>query len=306
MSQQLSIALLLTSLTSLALFFFYSAYSAYSLAYKICHPDKRRAPLKLKEGIEVEKFDFITEDGVPLKGVVVTPPGKIRGTIMVCHNLGGSKESSLSSMRFLLDEGFRLLGFDLRNHGESGLVRGLTFAYTTDFEAFYKKCEQLGVFKGRLGVIGLSVGSNVALHGICSFTRIEALTIDSGPLIYCRDYFNYILDSEKIVNPIMRAFFNFFYLSYAGFNRLERSSRAILERLKGRDIFIIEAEKDHIIPVHNSRKAYELSGSERAQLWTVANSRHLTNYVVAREEYRKRVAGFFKAALLEKKEMTGL
>ena len=61
-------------------------------------------------------------DGVPLAGWLFTRGPAARGTVLVAHGSGGSRDHATPYAAFLLDAGFDVLAPDARGHGESGGV----------------------------------------------------------------------------------------------------------------------------------------------------------------------------------------
>ncbi len=277
-------------------FFIYSFIEAYTLACKLSHPKRCIFRPEIKGAGVVRKFDFRSEDGLSLKGIEAVPKGEIKGTVIVCHYLGGTKEMALSFAGFLLDYGFRLVSFDFRNHGESQDDKSIRFSFERDFQGFFEALKKMRP-EDSFMVLGYSIGSNIALFGMDRYREVRAAVIDSGPLIYAGSYFRYVLDERKVGNPVTRLLFLAMYLYYAGFINLAKRTQAALERLKGRPLLMIQGEKDHIIPSPNAAAAYEYVRSENAEIWMVKNSRHLTNHSVERNQYSKRVAGFFTSNL---------
>jgi uncharacterized protein len=59
-------------------------------------------------------------DGVALSGWLFTRGDASRGTVLVTHGSGGSRDHATPYAAFLLDAGFDVLAPDARGHGESG------------------------------------------------------------------------------------------------------------------------------------------------------------------------------------------
>jgi pimeloyl-ACP methyl ester carboxylesterase len=272
--------------------FFYYFVKAYKLAYKVSHPRRIQFRLELGENVSQRIFDFKSSDGVKLQGLDIMPEGRIEYTLLICHNLGGSKESALSFYKNLLKNGFSLIAFDFRNHGQSECSPGIRFRFFRDFDAFLRKINTFKIAVP-MGIVGLSIGSHVALYGMLQSDKIKAILIDSGPLLYSEKYFRYVLDDYKIKNPLYRFWFICLFLYYGGFRRLSRITIKFLRSIQGKPLFMIYPEKDHIIPPNNVIIAYAHAHSQHSILWMVPNSHHLTNFFLAQDEYQTRVKDFF-------------
>lgn len=273
----------------------------YKPVYELTHPVKYKYENNLKIPYTYKKFEFMTRDGVKLAGIEYQPKTACKGTILVCHFLGGSKEAILMFVDSLLSNGYRILSFDNRNHGESDTVKGIKASSQTDFEAFYKKVKSMGI-EGPFGIMGFSMGASLALWAMSKYSDVQAVITDSGPLLYVKKYFNYVLDDKKIKDPVRRAIFLFIFLHYIGFSRMAKKTVKILKKLKGKPVFMIHGEKDNIISVDDPKFAYELLKSSKASIWFVPRSRHLTSKHIKQKEYDERIAEFFNKNIAVKNE----
>lgn len=280
--------------------FIYYALKTYKLVFELTHPQKHKSNLNLKIPFTYKKFEFTTKDGVKLIGIDYQPKTVCRGTILVCHFLGGSKEDILMFVDFLIMHGYRVISFDNCNHGESETVNKIKFSLEEDFTAFYEKIKSMNI-KGPFGIMGFSMGASLALWALDKYDDIEVAVTDSGPLLYVKTYFNYVLDNKKIKNPVCRAMFLFVFLYYIGFSKMAKKTIKLLQRLNGRKkVFLIHGERDNIISVDNAKYAYELLKSNKASVWYVPQSRHLTNKHIKPKEYEERIAEFFDKNLTDK------
>lgn len=278
----------------------YSFLSTYRLVYQLSHPTIFERKLDPDNPLfSFRKFDFKTRDGLTLKAIEYMPRGECIGSIIACHYLGGSKEVILPYLEFLIEHGYRILSYDARNHGESEIEKQTKFRLDDDARFFMDKIISMGL-KGPFGILGFSMGATPALAALREYPEIKAAVIDSGPLIYVENYFNYVLKIKNIINPLYKLVFNMTYLYYVGFKKMSNNTLNTLEHLKGYPIFFIQAEKDTVIPMDNATKAYGIVKSEKTEFWCVKNSRHLTNMVLAGQEYKERVTAFFDKYILVK------
>jgi alpha-beta hydrolase superfamily lysophospholipase len=272
-------------------FIYYTAKS-YKSVFELTHPAKYKYDLRLKIPYTYKKFEFMTRDGIKLAGIDYQPKTACIGIILVCHFLGGSKEAILMFIDSLLMNGYRVLSFDNRNHGESETYKGVKISLQTDFSVFYEKIKSMKV-EGPFGIMGFSMGASQALWAINKYSDIQAAITDGGPLLYVKKYFNYVLDDKKIQNPIRRSVFLFIFLHYVGFARMAK-------KLKGKPVLLIHGEKDNIITIDNPKLAYELLKSSEASIWCVPRSRHLTNKHLKPKEYDERIVEFFNKNIANK------
>jgi len=275
------------------------ALQVYNSVYELTHPVKYKYDLKMKIPYTYKRFEFFTRNGAKLVGIDYQPKTACRGTILVCHFLGGSKEAILMFVDSLLMNGYRVLSFDNRNHGESETHKGIKDSLKTDFSAFYEQVKNMGI-DGPFGVMGFSMGASQALWSMYKYNDIQAVITDSGPLLYVKKYFNYVLDDKRIKNPIRRVLFLIIFLHYVGFARMAKKTIKLLKKLKGKPVLMIHGEKDNIISVDHPKLAYELLKSSEADLWFVPRSRHLTNKHLKPKEYDERIVGFFDKNIAKK------
>lgn len=107
-------------------------------------------------------------DGVTLVGDLVLPdeildPGA--PAVLLMHMFGARRGDWDPLIAPLVEAGYAVLNVDLRGHGASGGPRDWTLATqdVADWFAYLK--EQPSIDPARLGVVGASIGSNLALIG---------------------------------------------------------------------------------------------------------------------------------------------
>jgi dienelactone hydrolase len=154
-------------------------------------------------GLAYENVQFPAQDGVRLSGwfipVVSTSPRK-GATIVLAHGWGwnrlgdpaddilsrvaGSKPVELLRLAPVLHkEGFHILTFDLRNHGQSASRPPVTFGQqeANDLLGALAYLEtRPDVDAGRIGVIGFSMGGNTLLYTLPQTNLIKA-AVAVGP-----------------------------------------------------------------------------------------------------------------------------
>jgi len=282
---------ILTCFAVLTIFLYY-AVKSYKSVFELTHPVKYKYDMNSKVPFTYKKFKFETIDGIKLTGIDYRPKTVCRGTVLVCHFLGGSKEAILMFVDSLIMNGYRVLSFDNRNHGESNSDKRIKASLQTDFIAFYEKIKSMGI-EGPFGIIGFSMGASQALWAMNKYSDIQAVITDSGPLLYVKKYFCYVLDNKKITNPIVRTMFLFIFLHYVGFSKMAKETIKLLKKLKGKPILMIYGEKDNIISIDNIKLACELLKLNEISVWGVPRSRHLTNKHLKPREYEERIVEFF-------------
>ncbi len=175
-------------ITALALYF----------AMRLIRPPRQRlwaTPADL--GMAYESVTFPAHDGVTLKGwfIPAIPPARRRGgTILMVHGwpwnrLGETASDFLSSLNgstpvdllrmahALHSDGYHVLMFDLRNHGESGSSAPISFGWQelNDLLGAVAYVQtRSDVSPHRIGAIGFSMGANTVLYTLPQTRHIQA------------------------------------------------------------------------------------------------------------------------------------
>ncbi len=124
-----------------------------------------------QEAIEVE---ILTEDGVKISGSYQSPKDqtKLTPVIILIHQGGSSRAEwlELSLWNKLLDKGYALLAYDIRQHGKSSKDNGDIMDLFNNPERapldllavihFLERDKQID--SKRIGIIGASIGANLA------------------------------------------------------------------------------------------------------------------------------------------------
>lgn len=117
--------------------------------------------------MNTEKISYQSKDGVSLSGIINTPEDKpIKGCVVLCHGLSGNKDEWQNwfihlSQRFC-KEGFKVVRFDFRGHGESGLkseemtIAGELLDLDATIDRYANDFEQIGL-------LGYSFGTQASV-----------------------------------------------------------------------------------------------------------------------------------------------
>ena len=239
--------------------------------------------------LKYEDVTFETSDGLKLKGWFL-PGNKSNNTIIVMHGYPTNKADVLPFSMFLLNK-FNVFLFDFRSFGQS------EGSYTT---AGYKEVKDLDAaveyLKSRkdvenIGALGFSLGASVAI--MSKNNDVKAIVADSA--------------YSNLNNMIESMYGGFSFLKYP-FVRMTRIyskiflgvdpkdvSAANAIRNTNKPILIIHGEKDSQIPVNEAHILH--NANKDTKLWIVENADHGEIYAYNKEEYEKRVFGFFEKNL---------
>lgn len=180
-------------------------------------------------GLDFETVQFPAQDGLRLAGwFIPAPPNSLRkgATLIFVHGwgwnrLGDSAEDLMSNINgampvdmlrlalHLHHDGFNLLMFDLRNHGESAAMPPMTFGLEEAKDvmgALTYLHGRSGVDPQRIGVVGFAMGANAMLYAMSQTDAIQAAVAvqPTSPYIFSERYANYLLGPfGKVLLPLI-------------------------------------------------------------------------------------------------------
>ena len=135
-----------------------------------------------------EKPVFFVNEGERLVGMLHVPDETPAPIVIFCHGFTGHRIEAhrlfVHAARAFCRHGFLALRFDFRGSGESeGLFQSMTVSReVSDLKAAITWVENLDeVEKGRVGVVGLSLGGVVAILTASQDDRIRAVAAWSAP-----------------------------------------------------------------------------------------------------------------------------
>jgi pimeloyl-ACP methyl ester carboxylesterase len=126
--------------------------------------------------IRVEEVRFPSVDEVDLSGWWM-PGSPDKPAVVLCHDLGTSKRSMVNLAIALRAEGFPVLAFDLRGHGDSAGDRSSL--------GVYEKRDLIGALDwvedrvpGPVGVFGAGIGAHAAVLAAAERPALRVLVLD--------------------------------------------------------------------------------------------------------------------------------
>lgn len=119
-------------------------------------------------------------DGIPLAGWYV--PSDNGAAIIFLHGYGSNRSQLLFQAGTLINAGYGALLVDLRGHGESGgMRRSFGWEDLGDIPGILDFLRnQPDVDPDRIGIVGFSVGGQIALRATAQFPEIQAVFVE-GP-----------------------------------------------------------------------------------------------------------------------------
>jgi pimeloyl-ACP methyl ester carboxylesterase len=245
-------------------------------------------------GFTYQDVRFTGGDGLTLAAWYI--PSQNGAAIILLHGYGGNRLMMVDHARYLAEAGYGVLMVDLRAHGESeGEQRSWGWQDVRDIPGAVAYLHSRPEVQ-HIGILGHSIGGQVALRAAADLADIEAVVADGPSLATAAD----IWAAEHTVTAA------FWYVTYSLSDRVlsryvdEPIPTAVIDimpRLAGRPLFVIAAGSD---PDEVPRaRAYLAAVQSPKTLWVIPEASHGQTWRVRPEEYAQRVIAFFDAALLE-------
>jgi alpha-beta hydrolase superfamily lysophospholipase len=137
-------------------------------AAALLHPTRRKTERTPKRPFEPFEWQG---DGVPLVGWWFHAPAGPRGTLVYLHGVGDNRGSSVGIAEHFVPQGFDVIAYDSRAHGESG-GDACTYGY---YEKHDLERVLDHVTRTPIVVMGTSMGAAVELQAAAEDQRIAAV-----------------------------------------------------------------------------------------------------------------------------------
>ena len=234
--------------------------------------------------------------GIPISASFYAGPRS--ATIILSHGYGDTRTLMLPYAAFLNRAGFSVLTYDMRARGQSGgdavtlgALEAQDLLSVVDYAA-----GRAGVDASRIGALGLSLGGATSVMAAARDPRIRAVVDDSG-----------FSDAPGVIDNSFEHFVGLPKFPFATISTAIASARIGIDigtvqpvadagSIAPRPLFIIHCAQDTIAPPLNSERIFA-QAREPKSIWRVPTGGHVDGHKVAREEYERRVIGFFEASL---------
>jgi pimeloyl-ACP methyl ester carboxylesterase len=264
-------------------------------AMRALHPN--RYPLSVSPtevGQPYENVTLTTNDDLKLSGWYI--PSKNGAAVIALHAYNGDRSGTIYHADLLADHGYGVLMIDLRAHGQS---EGELFPLGWDADRdVYAALDYLqsrpGVDPERIGVLGLSIGAEVALQAAARDSRIQAVVAEGASSQTFRGWMISPDPPGWILLPGDWVFFKGIEL-LSGVKSVRPLSE-IVPQIAPRALFLISAGGD--IPF---ARIHFAAAKEPKFYWERNEEGHIDAIFAHPEEYAQKVIEFFDHALLESK-----
>ena len=239
--------------------------------------------------VPYERVQFVTEDGVTLRGWWLPVENSNRVAIGFTGHKG-VKQDLLGIGTGLWRAGNNVLLFDFRGCGESDLVP-LSLGHHELADARAAIAYALARLPGaRVGLVGYSMGAAMAILAAAHDRRVGVVVADS-PFATINDILIHAHRRYRLPSALTVALTDLYTRARYGYGFDAVRPIDAVERIGPRPLLLIHGTSDQLVPIEHSRRLYARAGAT-AQLWVVESVGHCGAYFKDREEYVNRVAAF--------------
>jgi uncharacterized protein len=243
--------------------------------------------------LEYEPVSLTTHDDVQLSGWYI--PSKNGAAILLLHGYGANRLSMLEQAKMLADHDYGVLLYDQRGSGESeGVVRSWGWADIPDIEAainFVK--HQPGIEADRIGVLGCSIGGQIAVQAAAQQPELRAVIADAPTYSGISDLILPDQLQEWITWPVYPLLFQF--IEWRSGVPFPGSLQEAIGQIPPRPLLIISTGQ-----ANEMRQAqhYFRRAGEQVTLWNIPEASHCSGHEARPSEYQQTIVHFFDQSLL--------
>lgn len=273
---------------------------SYVVAERFTHAARyhvARAPLVVAPAYE--DVSFRTNDGLTLRGWYFRSAGD-RAAIVVhgkdSNRIAGENRTAEKIADFLIADGYDVLLFDLRGHGDSDGDRfSLGYQERRDVAAAIEFVTGRGVREDRVALIGISMGAGTVLQSLLLHPNVGAVVADS-PYADARTIVTENLQGVAGVpgwfTPGVLLFSNVVF----GLDGDQVRPIDVVRAHPERPILFIHCDKDELIALHHPRELLAAS-SKKSELWIATGCQHSWAFNQYPAEYQARLVAFLDAQI---------
>lgn len=249
-----------------------------------------------ESGLKYLEVNIPSIDAVTLAGWHI--PTQNGATIILLHGYGANRASMIEYAEFLAQEGYGVLLYDMRGHGESGgKYRSGGWADVDDVAAAVEFLMSQSEGKPeRIGILGFSTGGQVALRAAAQIDQLQAVIAD-GPGIVNN------LDAPTATNVFEFALRvgNVIVNKGTEWRTGVKEPPAVIEVIGSIDpkpLLLIGAGPEESAEQRIVTAYYE-AANEPKVIWEIPEASHGTGLKTRPDEYRKQVLTFMNESLLK-------
>ena len=238
---------------------------------------------------------FNEQENIYLSGWYI--PSKNRAAVILLHGFGSNRLEMMSRAQVLARHDYGVLLYDLRGHGESqGDVRAFGWEDVSDVHAALQfLSNRKEVNADRIGILGFSIGGQIAIRATAEYEQIKAIIADDPGFVT-------VDDAPTPTNTKQRIMYLVSWIDgrcvslWTGI-AIPPGVTDVMGDISPRPIMFIDTgQADGRVLV---RHFYE-AADEPKELWEIPETFHGGQYDARPVEYEEKMITFFNDALLER------
>ncbi len=263
---------------------------------------------------DAEEVTIKTGDGYNLVGCFLrsSRPQK-KGLILFGLEFGSNRWACVPYSQFLRDAGYDIFTFEFRNQGDSDSQPGYEpLQWVTEYEVrdmdsvleFLKKRTDV---PKEIGFFGISKGGSAGMISGSKDSFIRCFVTDgifathTTMLPYMRKWVA-IYSQKKWIQTLVP---DWYYRMFAGIGlkKIEKERGCkfphledLMHKISPRALLMIHGEADNYIKPEMAKALFDRAKAPK-EFWLVKKAKHNQAFQLIREEYQKRVLGFFETHL---------
>ena len=217
-----------------------------------------------------------------------------KGVCVLFHNLNGSKEKYLKRILFMRSNGYEVVCFDLRGHGNSRKKQKYHFyKYYKDAEYILQYVKKyIRSSRENLILYGFSIGTYMA-SWLIDDAAVSGVILDSGPSLHVQKVYIHMIERMDI-----KLFFKWILKKISGliYRKAIENGKILREKFEkaNKPILFIHGNRDSIVRASDSQEIYSIVPSSKKKYYLVENSYHLTNERIGGKRYNQEIIDFLK------------
>ena len=243
-------------------------------------------------GFVYDNVTISTSDGLKLSGWYL--PSKNGAAVILLHGYGASRQHMSAHAIMLASQGFGVLMYDLRGHGESeGEIASYGWMDIYDVEgAIEYLLSRPDVDPQRIGIFGFSVGGQAALGAATRYRTLNAVAADGPGFFTTADIPPTNFFKDLIRWPTDQIFMSMMEWRTGVSHPLSLSTA--IATIAPRPLLLISAGMG--AESQQVDYYYALAGKPK-QLWNIPEAWHGGGVLMRSNEYGSTLAGFFNESL---------